>query len=71
MKPDGIRDPRVASTFVIAPASFWRVFSPTWWPAPDGPIREKRNGGAVPSISGASAWARPPPLSVSSPSPST
>jgi hypothetical protein len=54
---------------VIALASFLRIPSGSCLPTPRGPMREKRNGGAEGATSAASA--RPPALSVSSPSPST
>jgi hypothetical protein len=39
----------------------------SWRPVPFGPMREKRNGGAADAL----ATARPVPLSLSSPSPTT
>ena len=83
MKPAGICDWPPPGSAIAAP-TFLRFGSPSWRPAPLGPIRENRNGGTeaaaavteaavaatAPAPSGAPPF-RPPTASPSSPSPIT
>jgi hypothetical protein len=82
VNPAGICDDPPPGTAIAAP-SFFRAPSPSCFPAPLGPNREKKKGGAAPPASPAAAVVaaiaiapsscplRPPTLSVSRPSPMT